>query len=136
MSAGVGIWARKHLYCFFKVPPCNWLGKAGLSDIELTYAYGSLLQVSRLRATSGSRCTSPGILQRMYRPVRFTTRVRAANNAKTAPSVDVERLGVIPFDDDRESLMDALAFTGPAPEVGSVTRGQHSKILSRLPLRL
>lgn len=42
--------------------------------------------------------------------------------------MDVERLGVIPFDDDRETLMDALAFTGPAPEVGCVTRGPHSKI--------
>ena len=98
---------------------------------ERRLQHGSFLQVSRLCATSGSRCTSPSTLQRTYRRVRFATRVRAANNAKIEPTVDVERLGVIPFDDDRETLMDALAFTGPAPEVGCVTR--RLQTLSRYP---
>ena len=76
-----------------------------------------MLQVSR-------PCTSPrsgnghAPFGRLPPMRNCTSRVRAADKSRSEPTIDVSKLGVIPFDDDCETLLDAMAFTGPAPEVG------------------
>ena len=44
-------------------------------------------------------------------------RVRAASESNEASKVDVNKLGVIPFEMDNETFQDVMAFAGPAPEV-------------------
>ena len=69
-------------------------------------------------------------LQRICPPKRSRLlRVRAVDNIKNEPTVDVRKLGVIPFNDDSETLGQAMAFTGPAPEVGCLQAMQQRAIM-------
>ena len=49
--------------------------------------------------------------------------VKAAESSSNNSILDVKKLGTIPFDKDTETFRDAMAFTGPAPEVGA-SRGR------------
>ena len=83
--------------------------------------FGASLQVFRLctNVHTGNRRALLASPQRMRQPERRCTwMVRAEGNSKTGLTLDVKKLGVVPFDDDCETFMDAMAFTGPAPEVG------------------
>ena len=58
---------------------------------------------------------------RLLRPSRLV--VKAAERSSNNSNLDVKKLGTIPFDKDTETFRDAMAFTGPAPEVGASRGG-------------
>ena len=61
---------------------------------------------------------SLGRLRQPHRTQRSSRlRVRAASESNEASKVDVNKLGVIPFEMDNETFQDVMAFAGPAPEV-------------------
>lgn len=58
-------------------------------------------------------------------------RVRAASESNEASKVDVNKLGVIPFEMDNETFQDVMAFAGPAPEVRVHSDPWYHRIFSR-----
>ena len=66
----------------------------------------------------------PASLQQQPRQARrgcnkwLLWRISAAEDSrKGADVVDVQKIGVIPFSKDEETLVEVMAFAGPAPEV-------------------